>query len=278
MNLQKHIARRFLSGDDDLAWEIVEHMHSDLFKGERSTLLMEDEETMGAVANTFHLLSIKDQKAYFVTNSVLALLDKLKVKKTFTAPVYEASVRDTEYIGHVETYDWRVFNTVSDRKVTFVFPDNTILRVVFSDVLLAFAHIKYDLISYEKNEGHMAWCMFNINRQTGAVNKHHLHPDVQTAEEFIYRLLCFVYLSDNEEVLVDAGHRHGTRKSGKLVNDLDVPLTIITSKWNITSIRTEGFEVSPHFRLQHYRDGVRVKFIDRYEKHGYIRRAKSDND
>ena len=126
----------------------------------------------------------------------------------------------------------------------------------------------------------MAWVMFHLNRKTGELCSHFAHKDVQNIERFIYSLLCFVYLADNEEVLVPAGRTYGTRKSGKLVNCTPFAMTIINSKWNITSIRTDGFGVSPHIAVRYIGVGrtiPRIVFIDAFRKHGYVRKGKPES-
>jgi hypothetical protein len=93
----------------------------------------------------------------------------------------------------------------------------------------------------------------------------------------VYSLLCFFYLSENEEIVVNGGKSYGTRKQADaLSNDSNVPVTIINSRWNITSIRTEGFGVRGHFRLQPCGPGLqdtKMIFINPFEKHGYVRKA-----
>ena len=72
------------------------------------------------------------------------------------------------------------------------------------------------------------------------------------------------------------GEKSGTKKSGKIINSLPVPITIINSKWNITSIRTDGFNVSGHFALYWTGEGRRIPkmiFREPYEKKGYVRKA-----
>ena len=85
-----------------------------------------------------------------------------------------------------------------------------------------------------------------------------------------------MYLSENEEMTIPAGAKYGTRKSGKIINSLPFPVTTVTSKWNITSIRTDGFEVSGHLRLQPTNAGTKMIFIAPFMKHGYKRTAKSN--
>jgi hypothetical protein len=118
--------------------------------------------------------------------------------------------------------------------------------------------------------------MFYLDRVKNEQCDHFAHADVKIIEEFVYKLLCFVFLSENEEETLKAGEKKGTRKQGKIINVLPIPLTIINSKWNITSIRTDGFGVSGHFRLQPTSSGTKMIFIEPFMKHGYIRKAKAE--
>jgi hypothetical protein len=82
-------------------------------------------------------------------------------------------------------------------------------------------------------------------------------------------------------VLVEPGRKYGTKKSGKLINTFtDIPLTIVNSKWNITSIRTEGFEVKGHFALRWTGEGRKIPkmvFIEPFQKNGYMRKSMKLN-
>lgn len=96
------------------------------------------------------------------------------------------------------------------------------------------------------------------------------------------QLLTFIELTDAEEVLVPPGRKNGTRKSvDGLKNDETFPVTIINSNWNKAIIRTEGFMVSGHLRLQPCGEG-RLKrkliFIMPFEKHGYLRKPWGNQD
>ncbi len=67
----------------------------------------------------------------------------------------------------------------------------------------------------------------------------------------------------------------------KTVNDTGIDVTLLDSRWFRSIIRTEGFSVRGHFRLQPYKDGDglwtrKLIYINEYEKHGYHRRALKD--
>ncbi len=245
MLLRNHIAKRFLT-DPIFTMEIVETMHPNQTEVDES------------MATTFQLVDAKDQKAYYVTDSVLEKLELLKITKKS------------------EHYDWTVFHEVKDCKKTFIFPNNQCLRMWISGDTIMFCHLMFKFHKGSKNEGVSNWVMFYLNRITGELCDHFKHQDVTSIEEFIYKLLCFVFLSDNEEILVEPGRKYGTKKQGKVINELTIPLTVINSRWNVTTIRTDSFGVRGHFALRRVGEGrvnTRMVFIQPFEKKGYVRRA-----
>jgi len=67
----------------------------------------------------------------------------------------------------------------------------------------------------------------------------------------------------------------------KMVNDTGIEVTLLDSSWFRSIIRTEGFLVRGHFRLQPYKDETgewarKLIYIHEFEKHGYCRIAKKE--
>lgn len=264
MVLKNHIAYRFLK-DDELAVEMLQATYPDDFKKMLETKKKEDIEISTKVSTFYRFITPKEQKAYYITNTVLDKLDLLKIKKI-----------NTEGIG--DHYDWTYFKNIKNQKLTFIFPDNSLLRLEITDDILMFCQVNFDFKKEEDNEGHLGWVMFYVNRLTGEQCDHFSHVDVKNIEKFVYSLMSFFFLSDNDMVIVEPGQKYGTRKTGKLVNTFpNTPVTIVDSKWNITSIRTESFGVSGHFALRWTGKGrafPKMVFIEPYEKSGYMRKAK----
>lgn len=260
MVLQNHIAYRFLT-DDKLWFEILESTFPEEFEKALKTKKGEEIDLRGEVHSLYNLLHNKDQKAYYVTNSVLEKLDMLKVK-----PLENSH------------YDWTVFKDVKNQKITFICPDNYLLRVIFSDDKIAFIHTEFKFEDKKKGTGHCNWVMFYLDRITGELCEHFGHQDVKNIEKFYYSLFCFMYLTENDEIIVAPGTKHGTKKSlDNLLNESKFPITIVNSRWNTTSVRTEGFDVSGHFRLQPCGEGfnkTKIIFIEPFRKLGYIRKSK----
>ena len=89
------------------------------------------------------------------------------------------------------------------------------------------------------------------------------------------QLLLFVELSDLSVEILKPNQRTGTRKTGKYINRSNKDITIVDSKWNVISVRTEGFKVKTHPRMQPCGEGNKERkliWVQQYEKKGYVRR------
>lgn len=265
MVLKNHIANRFLT-DETLMMEMIETLHPVEFRN-----LLSAEGELGHVdskiAGLFNLLSSECQRPYYITNTVIDKLEMLKINK-----------KHTDGIG--EHYDWTYFKSLKNQKVTFIFPENSLLRFVVNDDTLHFCFMNFNS-DKGKDSGQLLWTMFYVNRKTGEQCEHFSHDDVKTIELFVYRVLCFFYLSKNEMIIVNPGMKYGTRREGKFINSFDkIPVTIVNSSWNVTSIRTEGFDVSGHFAIRWTGEGrliPKMVFIEPFNKHGYVRGAVKEN-
>lgn len=263
MVIKNHIAYRFLT-DDRIWFEIVETTHKvdwqELMEQENNSLI---DKIPDKIHSLYSLLHSEGQKPYVITDSVINNLEHLKVKKTG---------------NH---YDWTYFKNIKDQKVTFILPDNVCMRVLFQEDMIHFFNLKYEHVDKKSGTGHMKWIMYYLNRNTGELCEHFEHDDVKQIEESVYKLLSFFYLADIQEEYVAPGMVYGTKKTGKVLNDFKFPLTIVSSKWNITSIRTERFNVCGHFAHRWTGEGrtiPKVVFIEPFEKEGYVRKAKKLNE
>lgn len=253
MRLHNHIAYRFLV-DERFTEEIMEAVCG--AKWEEKPV-----EEIGLLYNLLdHSTMVPDSlphRAYYITDTVLDKLDMLKVKKSDSV------------------YDWKVFSDLQTCKKTFIFNDNSVLRLAIYNNTLMFCYLKFNFQKDSNRYGQCNIVIFYIDRSTNEVCSHYHHPDVQAIETMVYKMMCFVFLSENTEEIVLPGRKVGTRKSGKFINEFpDIPVTIVTSKWKITVIHNEDFAVSGHFRLQPCGEGLtkkRMIWIDPFTKHGYKR-------
>jgi hypothetical protein len=129
-------------------------------------------------------------------------------------------------------------------------------------------------IRYTNNGERLQWDFFFFE---DGVEHSNLVNDIREVEKSIFKILCFVFLSENEELVVAPKQKVGTKKSGKFINDIGDSIFLVTPKWNVTSVRTEGFGVRGHFALRRFgpsRQGVRMVFINPFTKKGYVRKSK----
>lgn len=207
-------------------------------------------------ADKLLLTDPKTSRNYVVSKSITSNLELLKIKEynwTFFAPYLHAG-----------------------EKRTYLLPDNSLVISVLDEAegesLLRFVHIYPD--GPMTDRFFTCYDMGLVDMKTG--EKHGvIKPEL---EQYLYKLFCFIYLSENEEIFVASKAKHGSSKDpNNLLNDTPFPVTILNSRWKKTAVRTEGFLVRGHYGLRRYGTGrsmARVVFIEPYEKKGYTRTYK----
>lgn len=273
MYLKNHIAYRFLT-DPDFTMEMIETQYPEEYKSlaKKQGFDHLDDIAKVRVAQLYELANNENQKSFLITRTVLDKLDMLKVNR-----------------GKDGNFDWSVFSHLKPLKYTFILPpmdDSTggiCIRMkiggkTVNEGFIELIYLYFNLDKRSRDYGMANWELLYANMTENEPCEHFNHENVKgkKIDELIYKLLCFMFLSDNEEEIIQPGQKKGTQKTGKIINILPFPLTLVTSKWNITSIRTEGFQVSGHFALRWTGTGrtmPRMVLIEPYEKHGYIRHA-----
>lgn len=268
MRIKDHIAYRFLT-DPKLTDELLEVAQPNEFRDVKKNGQNAKKESLSRLGMLYDVIKIHDQKAYYITDTVIDKLDMLKVSKKNGV------------------YDWTIFKNIESCRLTFIFKNNALLRVRVVDDVIMFAHVDYEYYNkidkaIHKTPGVLHLVNFWVDRNTGEQCDHFSHIDVQSIERFVYHLLCFFFLSENEEIIVQPGKKHlGRKQPGHLFNETEVPITIVNSRWNVTVIRTEGFAVRGHFAIRWAGKGkteARMVFIEPFQKKGYIRRAGKELD
>lgn len=92
----------------------------------------------------------------------------------------------------------------------------------------------------------------------------------------IVYMLIFMRYCEVETKMVAPGRKQ-EHVGQKYINDTRQPIEIVDSTWFTTIIRSEGFGVKGHFRLQPFGPGMsqrKLVYIKPFEKHGYTRKAK----
>lgn len=93
---------------------------------------------------------------------------------------------------------------------------------------------------------------------------------------FLTTFICFLKYVDLETKVVQPGQR-AHHNGQKYVNESAHKIEILDSTWFTTLVRSEGFKVGGHLRLQACGPGLsqrRLTWIPDFEKKGYTRRAK----
>lgn len=97
-------------------------------------------------------------------------------------------------------------------------------------------------------------------------------------EKVIIITLILKKYGEVELLFVKAGTKKKANNvdKGKIINETGIDVTLLDSRWFREIIRTEGFKVSGHFRLQPYKDKNgewkrKLIYINEFEKHGYHR-------
>lgn len=106
-----------------------------------------------------------------------------------------------------------------------------------------------------------------------------------SAYSFPIYILCLLFLRDyaeHEVKYVHSGHKKekiGIKRE-KVFNSSPVKVECIDSNWFTTIIRSDGFSVKGHFRMQPYGEKLKYRkliWINDFEKTGYTKKAKMLN-
>lgn len=93
---------------------------------------------------------------------------------------------------------------------------------------------------------------------------------------WLVTLLCFIKYCPLETKIVNGGRREH-HAGEKYVNETSRAVEIMDSTWFTTIIRSEGFNVGGHFRMQPYGSGMkqrRLQWIEPFTKEGYTKKAR----
>lgn len=257
MKLDNHIVNRLIT-DKDFSVELITHqMNSDV------AILGKDAVRIENYASMKYLLSNEENRTYYVTNSVIDKLGLLDTKKCMSVE------------------GWKVFNSLPDFKKTFIMPKgNTCIRVVKENGVLYFCHIDFKLYPEEvqkvRGEGEVHWILLYVDLDRNAIAENFSNEDGKAIAPLLYSLLCFVELCDNETIVVQPKQKHGTQKTGKIINILPFPITVINNTWNIRRVMRGNIVVIGHAAMRWIGEGrikPKIVFIEPYTKSGYTRRS-----
>lgn len=195
-------------------------------------------------------LSSPDNKYYLFTEKAREVIQNIKITDSF----------DIQILRVLPMNETRYFNFLYGKdRVVFCMWSNEILHVI-------------DLSKHEGKEGIKRVFSLAPLRNDSKINT--FTDELREA----VRHLIFLTLTEPEITLVAAGSKQGTRKKGHY-NATPLPVIIVDSKWNKYIVRTDGFGVSGHFRMQRCGKGyadLKLTWIEPYKKHGYVRLPKAE--
>jgi hypothetical protein len=221
--------------------ETQANLIENIFKGDN--VIGRIKEAIGAI----NCVDNKGAKFFFICETVYRAAELIKVNTGFTG----RTMKDI----HPGKY---VYLMGKNKTVKFTCNKGAILGFYYDDL---------NKIAFE----------FGLEIQSGG---YYFSPKHQKIFTDIMQVLIFVELGDIEVKMIEAGRDNGrTRKDGKLLNCSNNTVYVVDSTWNQIIIRTEGFAVRGHFRLQPCGVGMadrKLIWISAFEKHGYQRRPKGE--
>ena len=230
---------------------IIERYHNDIKTKNISSDLTDDEFMQRRKEFFAEIISEKNNKFYYLTNTVKEISDKVKVGNNF---------------------NYTLLNTIDNKKCTYIPDKNRFFRFRKTDdnlyVLFVEFNTETDYISYNS---------FRVD----IINNKVYNADFQSFKilEELVKYLIFIELSDVELKLLLPNNKIGSLKKGDAIKNLTkIPITIVDSDWNKIIVRSEGFNVSGHLRLQacgYNLSERKLLWINPYEKKGYIRGLKN---
>jgi hypothetical protein len=270
MKLDNHIASKLLTDKNFVADTVIDYAKEidgiDLLKSENIDADLSRYDSMA------QLLGNNGNKNYYVTKTVMEHMHLFDTKKCMVAE------------------GWRIFKGLPEFKKTFILPDpspkeapyggSRCLRVRHGQGMLHFFYIEHHFFPKEKRtrtiDGESKWTMLYVDLQDEKLSDHINSPQGKALAPFLYALMCFVELCDNQVVEVQPKAKYGTQKAGKVINTLPFPITVITNTWNVTIIRKGDIQVQGHAQIYWTGPGRTIPqliYKEPFTKEGYTRRS-----
>jgi hypothetical protein len=212
------------------------------------------EESLKAVSD---LLDDKGNQYYLMASTAMELAQSIKIGE--------------------EKFDVCFLNEVPDKKITFLLGKNLFFRYMKRNGNIYVIKVKTEMSPLGE---YLRYVLFRFNTETGYVSAYDNNPNPFEEKDFLLfiQLMCFTELSELEIKLIKPNQAFGTKRQGKYKNESRKDIILVDSTWNKIIVRTEGFKVSGHCRLQRFGKGrkqAEIIYIAPFMKKGYIRRAKS---
>lgn len=208
------------------------------------------EKVMGAINTSNHnMILINDEgtKYFYICESVYKAAELIRIGENFSG---------------------RTLATVKDGHYTYLMGRHRMARFVKNNqVILGMYYDEEKKVAFE----------WGIEMEEGGYFFSH-----NRTKEFsvVMQVLAFIELGDTNVKYLEAGRNNGGKKNvDKITNDSVKNVYVVDSNWNTLVIRTNGFAVRGHFRLQACGEGLKDRkliWIDAFEKHGYKRKPTGE--
>lgn len=241
---------------------------------ERSNEIIANKETSDvrkkkAIQEIMDVVSDNGNKFYLFTDAAFKISQSLK---------FDSEKFDASFLSVIP----------NGKKVTYLMGDYFYRWVKSEDRLMVFGcyqkKLTPEMIEFYKNEMNkdieydVRWYFFavNLNENEYSLPPKVAHPFTDDTWVTFIKMLIFTELSELETVVLEPNQKTGTNKTGRYLNESKSRIVIVDSAWSKKLIKSDGFLVSGHARLQPY--GERNKYrkyiwIDTYQKEGYTREA-----
>jgi len=213
----------------------------------------------------------RDENYEKVWNKVATCVDIMEVAKDEGSKYFficESVYKAAELIRVNQSFTGRTMKDIAFGKYTYLMGKDRMVRFVVDKKVI------HGLYYDEKNK--IAF-QFGCDIEDGGYSYMEGYD-----KEFsqVMQILTFVELGDIEILELKGGGNNGLPKNnGKVTNTAQNTVYVVDSSWNKLIIRTDGFAVRGHFRLQPCGDGMRDRkliWISAFEKSGYKRTPKAE--
>lgn len=182
--------------------------------------------------------------------------------------ICDSVYRAAELVRVGENFTGRILKDVKDGHYTYLMGRHRMVRfIVAKKAIYGFYFDEEKKIAFE----------FGAEMEEGG---YYFTHEKQREFTTIMQVLTFIELGDIQVKYLEGGKNNGGKKNvDKITNDSVKNVYIVDSNWNTLVIRTDGFAVRGHFRLQACGEGLKDRkliWIDAFEKHGYKRKPTGE--
>lgn len=231
----------------------------DIFEREEVILNDKEQECLNSLTNNNQLrdyitenvgirdiVSDSDSKYFYICQSVYKAAEMIKITENFTG---------------------RTLKNIKEGKYTYLMGKHQMVRfIAIPGFIKGFYFDDKQNIAFE----------WGIEMENG---QYFLSHSRNIEFSTIMQVLTFVELGDIEVKYLESLRTNGAKKKeGKIYNASHHNVYVVDSTWNQILIRTEGFAVRGHFRLQPCGEGNKDRkliWVSAYEKDGYTRKPKA---